>query len=407
MSVELDWQAEEQNGGWEVIAAPRDPQRRKPRRRLWGLAILALVLVAAVVTVGRIALRHRYRQALARIAFQIQSTIDLEARALAQRDLALFMDQQDEAGPTWRTRQHLRFSSKTPSVNTLDPREGTRDGYLAIAVPQVQAVEVKGDVAWVEVVARHGPQPVRQVVFYRRTDLGWKHTVPQVAFWGNRIVRSNGNVIVRARQQDRPHIEPLVAHVSAVVDDVGRALGRSEAITLELAFSAQDPPGTLPLLSDRQLTVASPWSTGIPVDGTWEQAYLDELAYWAAYGTVLQALRPTEDVPHTGDLLLDRLWIEVIADEYAFFYSRGALDQTPLLKAIVDRHGVEALPDAIRSLRNASSASQFMARWLDPQESDAYSALLQAAREAFYARRGVARPPGDSRLSEHFIEQSD
>ena len=396
MSVELDWQAEEQDGVWEVIAAPRVPAPRTPRWRLWGLAILALALIVAVVTVGRIALRRRYHQALARIAFQIQCTIDLEARALAQRDLDLFMDQQDEAGPMWRTEQRLRFSSKTPSVSALNPREGTSDD-----LPQVQAVEVKGDVAWVKVVARHGPEPVRQVVFYRRTDRGWKHTVPQVAFWGKRIERSYGNVIVRARQRDRPHIEPLVAHVSAVVDDVGRALGRSEAITLELAFSAQVPPDAPPLLSGRQLTVASPWLTGIPLDGTWEQAYLDELAYWAAYGTVLQITRPTSGVPHTGATLWDRLWIEVIVDEYALFCSRGDLDQTPLLKAIVDRHGVETLPRVIRSLRNTPSASQFMAQWLFHQESKPYSTLLRAACEEFYARRV------DSQLSGYFVERSD
>ena len=334
MAVELDWRVEKEDGAWEAIAATDARSKRKIRRVMWRAATIVLV---AAVAVGGAALRHRYRQALARITFQIQDAIDLEARTLAQGDLGLYMRQQDEADPEWYAEQYarvhpdrLRYGSGLANAGALGSPNGMEQGDLLIARPRVQEVEMRGDVAWVEVAAGRGAEPVRQARFYRRTDLGWKYAAPQADFWGDAVERQVGSVLFHARERDVPHIEPLIAHMSRVADDVGVALGHSMAITLEVNFSTQMTPGNLPSFSGRTLTLPSPWLSGIPLDGTWEQAYLNQLTYWTVYGVATQYLRSAGAGP------LNRLQREIV-DEYAYYCSRQSLAQTPVLWAIVDR----------------------------------------------------------------------
>jgi hypothetical protein len=363
MGVELDWQVEKEDGAWEVIAATDARSKRKIRWVIWRAATIVLV---AAVAVGSAALRHRYRQALAWTTFQIQAAIDLEGRTLAQRDLDLYMRQQDEADPEWYVQQYARVHPDRlysgpgmASANALGVRNGMEQGDPLIAQPKVREVEMRGDVAWVEVAAQRGAEPVRQARFYRRTDLGWKHTSPQAIFWGDAVERQVGSVLIHARERDVPHIDPLIAHMSRVAEDVGVALGHSMAITLEVDFSTQGAPGKPPSFSGHTLTLPSPWLSGIPLDGTWEQAYLNQLTYWTAYGVATQYLRSAGAAP------LNRLQREIV-DEYAYYCSQGSLAQTPVLWAIADRHGIDALPRVMHSLRTAPSASRFMTEWLSP-----------------------------------------
>ena len=163
MNVQLDWQAGDETGKWETIATVTAHPRRNIPPWVWRVLVAAL----ATFTVGGSILVHRwYQEAQRRIAFQIQSVIDLEARAVQRGDGALFMAQQDPTLPAWHAQQKSAGS--------------------AVARPaKVQDVTLRGDIAWVEVIA--GQEPVRQVRFCRQTELGWMHTAPRAAFWGDPV----------------------------------------------------------------------------------------------------------------------------------------------------------------------------------------------------------------------------
>ena len=129
MKVEriLDWQVANEEGEWEPVeglgntmggrtpAGGREAEGRgrivaKPRlpRWAWGALLMVLAMLAMGATLR---LHRRYQEALRRVAFQIQSVIDLEARALEQGDADLYLAQQDEAATAWYAQQKMRVGA--------------------------------------------------------------------------------------------------------------------------------------------------------------------------------------------------------------------------------------------------------------------------------------------------------
>jgi hypothetical protein len=381
MDVQLTWQVGNEEGKWETISTADGRSRRKTHWWSWGVL---LTMLAALIGGGGVTLRHRYARAQRQIVFQIQSVIDLETRALEQGDLDLFMAQQDEASRAWYARQAVYVHSgrqrcRSNAIQASSPAvtDVLQKDCPPTRPPQVQDVELMGDVAWVEVV--NDRESVRQARFYRQTGRGWVHTAPRVEFWKDPVELVYGKVIVLAHERDLPYIEPLVAHILQVVKDTGTMIGSSAASTLlEIEFSIEVPADELPDLSGDVLTLASPWLTGMPIEGAWDGEYLEKAAYWVAYAMVSQSIAPIAG----RDLsLLQR----AIVDEYATWCSQKDLAQAPILRIIADRHGADVLPEMLHSVKSAPLASQFMAEWLfhsPPQEGVYFAILSTIASEA-------------------------
>jgi hypothetical protein len=71
--------------------------------------------------------------------------------------------------------------------------------------------------------------------------------------------------------------------------------------------------------------------------------------------------------------------------EYATLYAHQDATQAPILRRIVARHGVDALPEVLRSLQCPIVVSGFVERWLllSPSQSDSYfGTLTDIARAA-------------------------
>jgi len=383
MNVELDWQAENDDGTWERIATT--PHGRPPTRWrwLWVTGVLAPLLM---VTVSALVVARRYAQAQDRIAFQIQSVIDLETRALAEGDTALFLAQQDRALDAWyqpraacaaRRLQpvHVERSSSCAYVLADVAPGGTPLG----SPPQVQAIGLRGEVAWAELILR--PQDARQVRFYRQTAQGWLHTAPDAFYWGDALTQAHGQITVHCRERDLPHLDPLIAHIATVDHDLCAVLGWPAEDRLSVQFI---PRSIRPTILDDRLVLASPWLSGIPAGGMWEQGYLDELDYWVTYARAAQFARAGA----TGQLKGVQ---QAVLDEYAFLHGGGDLDSAPLLGRIVRAYGAGAADEALRSLRDAPAPSQFIAQWPlaypNRGESTGFAVLIEIAQEALGAGR--------------------
>jgi hypothetical protein len=213
MNAQLDWQVVNDDGDWESIAhVGTAPTLRLPGW-IWRVAIAILLLLVAG---NAIAVRYRFQRAVRQIDFQIQGVIDLEARALAQSDVERYLAQQDASLPGWYAWQSARIgrACRKPDADISGPDAHSLSaqarGCPLAAPARVASVEMRGNVAWVEVITDEGS--LRQVRFYRQTDQGWLHTAPHVEFWKKPVELRYGKVLVRAHERDLPYVEPAVAH---------------------------------------------------------------------------------------------------------------------------------------------------------------------------------------------------
>ncbi|MBL7202244.1 MAG: hypothetical protein ISS56_19055 [Anaerolineae bacterium] len=408
MSVQFEWQVGSDDGHWETIA-----QADRPRPSGWGRAFrILLVALVAVAAAGYLILRLRYELMLREARFQIQTVVDLEARAFASRDRDLFLEQQDRASPVWYAQQAVRANpeccpptgqvsiSQHRCLSTLGVQyawypwqqgaSAVHDHCSPVLAAQVQKVELLQDTAWVEVV--EGSSLTRRVRFYRKTNLGWRHTAPLKAFWRDPIKTRFGAVIVQYHGRDQPHIDPLLDLISTVSDQVCDELVYCAAANrMTVEFATEAPPLQSPYLEVRpgneqsnRLLISSPWLSGISTDDTWDETYLKELTYSLTYAIAAGVAHSTGE---PGLTALQR----AIASEYAAWRAHRDTAQVPLLGRIIERHGDEELSRVFFSLRGARLSTLFLVRWLslhpatDPRAY--FEALLNLERESILAHQ--------------------
>jgi hypothetical protein len=383
MSFQFEWQVGSEDGQWETIAQTR----RRPRRKWpwWVWSILIAILLSSA-TAGYVIVRRRYDEARRQLEFQIQSVIDLETRAFAQNDKDLFLAQQDIASPDWYAAQATRInpdclrllSSRIRTANQI-PQRIPRERCAPVLPAQIQDLNLQGDIARVHVI--EDQPPVRRVRFYRQTNAGWRHTAPQIEFWKAAVELTYGNTVFLYHQRDDPPVDPLIEHIYQAFNSVCQRLGCPAESTLQVNFVVDLAS---PYLEDGTLLLASPWLSGIPISDNWDEAYLDELAFWAAYEATSQFLRSGSGRP------LNQLQ-QAIAIEYAAWYSYQDPEQVPILSHVIERRGTALLVPALRSLRSMRTLSAFIATWilLSPtdQERAFFQTLLNIEREAILAGR--------------------
>ena len=343
MNVQLDWQVADDDGDWEPIV--QAAARRRLKLPSWVWTVVAAVVVLSVAGTA-IVLRHRYWWALRKVTAQIQDVVDLEARVLAQGDVARYLAQQDPSLPDWVAAQAARIGRECTEAGAAGSVLGTLStGVCPLATPaQVARVEMKGDVAWVEVVQPEAG--LRQVRFYRQTRQGWLHIAPHGRFWQDPVELVSGRVRVRAHRRDLSVIEPQVAHIVDVVDDVCETLSCPADVGLEVHFTHHDGP---PMLSGRVLTLTSPWLTGIFVDGSWDDAYARTLTDWVMYGLVSQVVCYN----------CDELWWPALPAPGAA--CKEVRCAWPTLDSHGVRYGADALPETVGAMRNTCRPPGFAA----------------------------------------------
>jgi hypothetical protein len=387
MDVELDWQAADENGVWEPVAVVARPHGRTQRHRVWyaGTAVLLFLAAGCALVTAQ-----RYDRARDRIAFQIQSVIDLENKAFAQGNVELFLAQQDSTLSSWYRRRAAcavealrpgRSEASSPCAAILaDIAPG---GAAPNAPPQVQAVGLRGDVAWAEVVS--APDDTRQVRFYRRTRQGWLHAAPDGSYWGKAVAQTRDSWTIYCRERDLAYIDPLIEHIIRTDRALCATLGCPAAEPLALQFV---PYSTSPALLADRVVLASPWLSGIPSEGEWAQEYLDELAYWAAYARASGFVRSNEKRQAGEAGPLNEVQ-QAVVGEYAALYSHRGDAEAPLLGRLAGAYGTGAMEQALRSVQDGPTASQFLARWPlafpDRQERAGFEALVKVAQEAVQA----------------------
>lgn len=408
MSIQFEWQAGRDDGQWETIAeSQRGPIRRWIRRLPWWAWVLIGLVVGGLATIGYLSVRRQYEEAQRQIKFQIQTVIDLEARAFEKGDVDLLIDQQDSAQPEWITLQGRRVQ---PDCAMARRTAGLPDRtVLSLCAPvlpaKIQDVDLQGDMAWVTVIESLPADPIRsisarevqRVRFYRQTDLGWKHTAPPDSFWRTVIRVDYGSLFVLYHKRDQPYVEYLEETITDAFSDVCGRLTCSSRNTLTVDFSIEPPPYTAPVIEvslgavgQDKITLSSPWLSGIPVAQDRDERLVQDLAHAVTYATAARSIQYTTKRTLTP---LQR----AILDEYAAWYASGREAKLVLLRPLVEERGWDAMPDALDLAKESTTLSRFLERWVgmpvgeveaSPERAAAYfDALLNVEREALLQGR--------------------
>jgi len=389
MPVQFEWQVQDHESD-QTIAEIRPSAL--PR---WVVKTARVVLVAIVVTVGGVwvALRLRYVHARDEALNAIKDVIALEAQSFQSRDTRLFLSLQDPADPEWYALQRFRvgancadgpvcpnprFPALCAGESPIDlQREETLQRLCSPPLPaQVTDLELRGNVAWVEVI--EAQPPVRRVHFYEKTPTGWKHTAPQSEFWGKPVREEHGPIAVRYHRRDQPHVDPIIEHIAQTASAVQSMVRYWPSQTrLDVEFAAETTALQAPYILRRPgsalstLVLPSPWLSGIPVGGTLDDSVWDQLTFWSTYALLASGMRQAVD-----DGTLSQLQKALVSEYIAYNVHRDKT-QAPILGRIIDRHGEQELSRVFLSLRGAYLTDLFMLRWLSVYPQDpAYVELL-------------------------------
>lgn len=259
---QFDWQVGDDDGNWETIARESGGvRRRRIPRWVWALVLTAILATAIG---GYVTVRRHYEAASQQMTFQIQSVVDLEARVFSEGDEELFLAQQDETSVPW-------YADLTPWIWTRFGSASSRGGAggrgrsyvppMAVLPATVEDVNLRGDIAWVQVV--EGNPPVRRVRFYRQTDRGWLHTAPDLEFWQEPVEHHHGGQLVfYYHRRDQPYVDSLVEQVGDAFYRICAFAGCKADERFEILIYPEYPAGDLSF----DLALPSPWLSGIPVE---------------------------------------------------------------------------------------------------------------------------------------------
>jgi hypothetical protein len=372
VNLEFDWQVGDKQDQQETLAHIARRRRRAPR---WVWLVVAIV-AGSLAAGGYILLRQRYDEAKARAAFQIQGVIDLEASAYARGDAELFLEQQDRAAPGWYADQAIRISEDCLAVVTAQRDAAAAGGSSTdlyrcepVLPASVQELELRRDVAWVEVI--EGEPPARRVRFYRQTDLGWRQTAPQAEFWATAIeLRYGDDLVFRFYRRDRPHVQPAIDRIVAAFDQTCATFRCASEAPIEVNFVVDMPRLKRSELQNGAILVPSPWLAGIPVDGA-QAPYIAGYAYLVAHELTSAHLRTSTGRPLTP-------FEAAMADEYAAWQSGSTAGHAPIVDRLVERRGADALPTIFASLQDVGSLNLLLVEWLGLSASTTPSAYFEA-----------------------------
>jgi len=264
MAVELEWNFEDKGS---ERAPQQERQPRRPRWRAW----LILGVVALSIAGGVYAWYRSSRETLMTVEAEVQAVAQLELRAAAERDIALFLSLQDEAFPAWRKAQEARAGL---------------DAFLPPPLPNltlgsdlvVENARVVGDAARVEVVSVAGlPDgevgPFRAAHFYRRSSDGrWLHTSPNLDDAGHTVVFSGGQVTVTSFAIDTEWTKAAAYDLEGLAIRFCSLVSCQPGKPLTLDFT-----GTLDDVLEPEGVLPAPFLVGVPDDETASEVWIKAL----------------------------------------------------------------------------------------------------------------------------------
>jgi len=191
--------------------------------------VLVLFLVVAILTL-------RY---FSRPAWHIQMLLHSEARAMEAGDQERFFSLQDPADKAWLRHQRNKFNSQQWARE-----RGEAWALEPVPKPKVVSVELRGGEAWAEVVWREWDTKRRTAEFFRRVNDEWKHTGPNVQFWGSPRETRTTHLHWTYRERDEEWVTDLLDEGERIYQQVSHDFGLipvEHQVTIEVDYSLDAP----------------------------------------------------------------------------------------------------------------------------------------------------------------------
>jgi hypothetical protein len=179
-----------------------------------------------------LALRQRIVQNQRRLRADLQVLVNLEAQAIANGDVELFLSLQSQEDATWFAGREVYF----------DYYVRDSSGWPRLEVTSVELVD---DYAWVHTVetSEASGERLERVLFYRWTGEAWLCAAPDVRYWGAGREREIGPLRFSYHERDEPDIEPLAAGLTESLTPLCDDLGCSPDLSLTVQLLLPYPHG--------------------------------------------------------------------------------------------------------------------------------------------------------------------
>ncbi|NIN66529.1 MAG: hypothetical protein GTO63_17940, partial [Anaerolineae bacterium] len=349
------------------------------------ISLVVLLFVAAAV------LTLRY---ISRPAWHIQMLLHSEARALEAGDQEKFFSLQDPANKAWLRHQRNEFNSQQWARE-----RGEAWALEPVPKPKVVSVQQQGEEIWAEVVIRRESGTWRKVEFFRRVNDEWKHTGPNVQFWGSPRETRTTHLHWTYRERDEECIASLLNQgeeiYQRVCDDFGLLPAKGQ-VTIKVAYSwdglylpfypagptlslpsplligmkeDSEPQTEQPLgaLLVNYLAVQAVGGDVAKVTGA-RRAALDAIRHWETWEVSSQEREPYWEAPllqaiEAGELLpLSEVWGEDEPESYTLAVSQSHT----LIDYIVTKYGRQSIAALLAALSSSSSLEEALQKALGP-----------------------------------------
>jgi hypothetical protein len=210
MGIQLDWQVEADRARQFATEDPEAKHQRQRRRRR---VLIAVLIVAAILTGTFLAVKWRLNQVEDRIEQDLINTVEVELAALRINNRENFMSVQRSASEEWLDSQRQLF----------DEYQDLKQARLLTTDYNIVDVTFDEDPPRGRVLLEYeiGDRPYRMAWFYwRYNDLidedseeviqnGWRHVPPDTEFWGKAHDIDRANVHLNYNDLDKELAQSL------------------------------------------------------------------------------------------------------------------------------------------------------------------------------------------------------
>jgi hypothetical protein len=308
MNPDLDWHIDddESSGPWSLGGRPARPRPPAPPRRTrlaWRGCLIALVplLVFALGTAGWAAWRLRALQDQQRTA--VAQLARLEDELLRKGDVDALRGLQDSSYSWFGRQLQLQVvepaADGRPAVVAWLWSRGAANQHAILAPAEFGEVQLDADRAAISALYRYrslaavtpGAEPpvftLRQTLYYRLTEEGWRRSGPPPDVWRTLVRAPGGSLRVLYPLHDAAVLEPLVPRLQAFARRACAEMGCPQGVpALIISANPEELAGLLGGSSSPEAFTAyapAPALLGAPVDAAGQAALFRLYALRLAY----------------------------------------------------------------------------------------------------------------------------
>ncbi len=241
MPASFDWEFEDE----ERPSRPAGDSKSSAGRRRWLRWAAVLIGIFAIIGLGFRVWTTARQRVVGEAEAQLRAAVELELRAIAERDVELFRGRQDPDDKTWVDRQLVRYLS--PSAERFTPAPGLGRAERPPEIDELTLDGRSGRVALVfwfhEGPERGGELPFSLNWYYDQDKDGdWYHVAPPRSEPRLPNPGDHPALAISATQAEADLLAPIATELGDLVDRSCEWLGCPDEVVYRLVFADVPEP---------------------------------------------------------------------------------------------------------------------------------------------------------------------